>query len=83
MGLTPKIAFFLSFLCIFCIGGFFSSAVFAQKPDTIKVSLKPKPKVVSRVPSIKGTVQTYKPGNISFNGSNPAVSSSNTSKSIS
>ncbi len=81
MGLISKITFFWNFLCIFCIGVFFSSVVFAQKVDSSKISLKPKPKVVSRVPSIKGSVQTYKPGNISFNATNVSLSNSNASKS--
>ncbi len=82
MGSASKIAFFWGCLCIFCIGGFFGSAVFAQKVDSSKISLKPKPKVVSRVPSIKGSVQTYKPSNVSFNGTNVSLSNSNTSRSI-
>lgn len=74
MGSKSKIAFFWIFLCTICIGGFVSSAVFAQKIDSSKVSLKPKPKVVSRVPGIKGSVQTYKPGNIGFSSSSPSSS---------
>ncbi|MBC7615978.1 MAG: T9SS type A sorting domain-containing protein [Pedobacter sp.] len=82
MGSISKIAFFLSFLCIFCIGGLFGSAVFAQKIDSSKISLKPKPKIVSRVPVIKGSVQTYKPGNINFNGTSSSPTSASASKSI-
>ena len=78
MGSMSKIAFFWSFLCIVCIG----STVFAQKSDSIRVSIKPKPKVVSRIPTIKGSVQAYKPGNISFSGTNTLPASANSSKSI-
>lgn len=81
MGSTSKIAFFWSFLCIVCISVFTSSTVFAQKSDSIRVSIKPKPKVVSRVPTIKGTVQAYKPGNINF-GTSSTLASANSSKSI-
>ena len=83
MGSTTKIAFFWGFLCMVCIGVFTSSTVLAQKVDTVKISFKPKPKVVSRVPAIKGSVQAYRPGNISFSGSAPTtIPSSNSSKSI-
>jgi len=82
MNLRSKIAFFWSILCIICIGILTSSAVFAQKSDSIRVSIKPKAKVVSRVPSIKGSVQTYKPGNINFSATNTSLTSTNTSKSI-
>ncbi|MEJ5994302.1 T9SS type A sorting domain-containing protein [Pedobacter sp. Du54] len=61
---------------------FTSSAVFAQKTDTVKISFKPKPKVLSRVPAIKGSVQTYRPGNISFSGTGAGIPVSNSSKSI-
>jgi hypothetical protein len=37
------------------------SAIFAQKIDTTKISLKPKTKVVNNIPQIKGSVPTYKP----------------------
>ncbi len=81
MGLTSKIAFLWTCICIICIGVFTSDAVFAQKTDSVKISFKPKPKVVSRVPSIKGSVQTYRPGNINFSGTNTPVTGSNPSKS--
>ncbi len=82
MNLRSKIAFFLVVLCLVCIGAFTSSIVFAQKADSTRVSIKPKPKVVSRIPTIKGTVQTYKPGNISFSGMSIPTVSSNNPKSI-
>jgi hypothetical protein len=68
MGVKLKIALFSTALCILCMSFLNSSIVFAQKLDT-GISIKPKPRVVSRVPVIRGTVQTYRPGNISFNGS--------------
>ncbi len=81
MGPTSKITLLLAVLCIFCIGTFTSHAVFAQKADTVKVSFKPKPKVMSRVPSIKGSVQTYRPGNISFSSPNSSITSTSGLKS--
>jgi len=81
MGSTSKTAFFWSILCIFCIGCLISLPIFAQKVDSSKISIRPKPKVTTRVVAIKGSVQTYRPGNISFNGASP-ITSSNTSKSI-
>lgn len=50
-----------------------SSIVLAQKIDTSIISIKPKPRIVSRVPVIRGTVQSYRPGNISFNGANTST----------
>ncbi|RZK42028.1 MAG: T9SS type A sorting domain-containing protein [Pedobacter sp.] len=73
------IAFF-SFLCILCIGLVGSSSVFAQKPDSSKITFRPKPKVVSKIPVIKGSAPTYRPGNISFNGVTTAVSSTSSPK---
>ncbi len=40
---------------------FIGSAIFAQKVDTTKISLKPKVKSTSSIPQIKGSVPTYKP----------------------
>ena len=37
------------------------ASVFAQKADTSRFSARPKAKVISRVPVIKGSVQSYKP----------------------
>ncbi|WP_240775072.1 T9SS type A sorting domain-containing protein [Pedobacter xixiisoli] len=42
----------LSLICI---------SVFAQKADTTKFSARPKAKAISRIPVIKGSVQSYKP----------------------
>lgn len=69
MKLKPKIAFSLSLLCILCMVTLLGSSVFAQKIDTSKISYKPKPKVVSRVPQIKANITPYKPGNVSFSSS--------------
>ena len=66
MNLKPKIAFSWSLLCTICMVVFASSTVFAQKADSIKISYKPKPKVVSKVPQIKANITPYKPGNINF-----------------
>jgi len=83
MGPKSKITFFWGFLCMVCIGTFTSSNVLAQKSDSVKISFKPKPKAVSRVPIIKGSVSTYRPGNVSFSGSpSTAIPSSNSSKSM-
>jgi hypothetical protein len=70
MGIKLKIALFWTSLCILCMSFLSGSTVFAQKIDTGIISIKPKPRVVSRVPVIRGSVQTYRPGNISFNGAN-------------
>ncbi|MEE1945476.1 T9SS type A sorting domain-containing protein [Pedobacter sp. KR3-3] len=40
---------------------FLNNAAFAQKIDTTAITLKPKPKTVSRVPVIKANIQPYKP----------------------
>ncbi len=64
MDLKSKITFSVRFFCIICISIFAAGNLFAQKADTTKISLKPKPKVVSRVPQIKGSVTPYKPGNL-------------------
>jgi len=63
---TNHIAFFLRLLCIFCISSAMSLTVFGQKADSVKISIKPKPKVVSRVPVIRATVQPYRPSPIGF-----------------
>jgi Secretion system C-terminal sorting domain len=64
MNLKPKIAFSWSLLCIICMVVLMGSSVFAQKVDTAKISYKPKPKVVSRVPQIKANITPYKVGNM-------------------
>lgn len=71
----PKIALYTGLLCFFCMVSFLNVApVLAQKADTSHISIKPRPKIVSRVPVIKGSVQTYKPA-ISFNNNNNNTSS--------
>lgn len=37
------------------------ASVFAQKADTSRFSVRPKAKAISRVPVIKGSVQSYRP----------------------
>lgn len=78
MDINSKISFSWRFLCIICIGICFSSTIFAQKIDTTKITFKPKPKVVSRVPAIKANIQPYRP----FSNSNAILSTNNTAKSI-
>jgi len=70
MNKKSKIAFSWSLLCTICIVVLLGSSVFAQKIDTSKISVKPKPKVVSRIPQIKGNITPYKP-NTSMGGYNP------------
>lgn len=75
MNLKPKIAFSLSLLCTLCMVALLGSSVFAQKIDTSKISYKPKPKVVSRVPQIKANITPYKPGNVSFSSASSSFGS--------
>ncbi|WP_461788029.1 T9SS type A sorting domain-containing protein [Pedobacter sp.] len=49
----------LAYLIVMLVFGCFS--VFAQKIDTNKIWLKPKVKVASRIPVIRGSVQPYRP----------------------
>lgn len=81
MDVNSKISFSWRFLSIICLGIFFSTTIFAQKIDTTKITLKPKPKVVSRVPAIKANIQPYKPGNLSFFGG-PAILNTNKSPKV-
>lgn len=61
MNLKSKIAFSWSLLCTLCMVALLSNSVFAQKIDTSKITYKPKPKVVSRVPQINANITPYKP----------------------
>lgn len=81
MDLKSKIAFSWSFLCIIGMVILCSSAAFAQKTDTTRFSIKPKPKVVSKLPQIKANIQPYKPSSLGYTPSNGAIPSSNPSKS--
>jgi len=65
MVLKLKITFFYSIICTICMVVFFSTSAFSQKIDTTKLSIKPKPKVVSKVPIVKSTIQPYKPNSLS------------------
>jgi hypothetical protein len=53
-----------------------SSSVFAQKIDTSKISVKPKAKIVSRIPQIKASIQPYKPNLIYSSTGNTALNTS-------
>jgi len=76
MRFALKIAFPYRWFYLYGICMLLSIPVFAQKSDSVKISIKPKPKVVSRVPVIKGSVQPYRPNNISFNVSGPSLPAS-------
>lgn len=80
MSSATKIAFFYGVLCIFCLSNLLSIPVFAQKADSVKISIKPKPKVVSRIPVIKGSVQPYRPPNFSFSTTGTSVSGASLNK---
>ncbi|MGE6221287.1 T9SS type A sorting domain-containing protein [Nubsella zeaxanthinifaciens] len=60
----------LAYLIVMLVFGCLS--VFGQKIDSNKIWLKPKAKVVSRIPVIKGSVQPYRPSYnvLSSNSSN-------------
>lgn len=79
MNSASKTIFLYSFLCICCIT---SVSVFAQKTDSVKISIKPKPKVISRIPVIRGSVQPYRPGNISFGGSGNMLAEAGVTKPV-
>lgn len=81
MNLKPKIAFSWSILCTICMVVFLGSTVFAQKIDTSKISYKPKPKVVSKVPQIKANITPYKPSTTSFSLGSSQTASTPSSKS--
>lgn len=74
MNLKPKIAFSCSLVCTICMVVLLGSSVFAQKIDTSKISVKPKAKIVSRIPQIKGNIQPYRPSIIYNSTSNVILS---------
>ena len=76
----PKITFSWSLLCIICMVVLMGSSVFAQKIDTSKISIKPKAKVVSRVPQIKANIQPYKPNTIGYGSSSSTLSNTTLTK---
>lgn len=80
MDLKSKIAFSWRLLCTICIVTLCSQAVFAQKVDSTKISIKPKARVVSKVPQIKANIQPYKPSILGYNPSNNAPQSSTAAK---
>ena len=55
IALQSNVAFLTVMLSLLCL------SVFAQKTDTSRISLRPKVKAISRIPVIKGSVQSYKP----------------------
>lgn len=61
MGLKLKISLSWNILCIICAVVFIGPSVFAQKIDTTKLSIKPKAKVISKVPQLKANIPNYKP----------------------
>lgn len=66
MGLRLKIAFSKSLLSIVCMVAFACSAAFAQKIDTSRLTIKPKPKVIARLPVIKTSIQPYRPATMGY-----------------
>lgn len=81
MNLKPKITFSWSLLCTICMVILCSSSVFAQQPDSTKISFRPKAKVVSKVPQIKANIQPYKPATLGYNPNNNMLFPSTTIKS--
>lgn len=61
MVLSLKLAVSRKLICTFCILFFASSAIFAQKIDTSRLSIKPKAKIINRSPVIKTNIQPYRP----------------------
>jgi len=60
IALKGNLAYITVMLLLIC------PTVFAQKADTSRIWLKPKAKTTSKVPVIKGSVQTYKPNVYSY-----------------
>jgi hypothetical protein len=81
MDFKSKIAFSWSVLCTICIVILCSSTVFAQKVDSSKISIKPKAKIVSKVPQIKANIQPYKPNLQVYSPSNNTVPGTSIAKS--
>jgi hypothetical protein len=81
MDLQSKIALFWRFLCIFCIASLASLTVFSQKIDTSKISIKPKAKVVSKVPQIKANIQPYRNPTLGYTPSNSSIPTNSGTKS--
>jgi hypothetical protein len=75
MVIKSKIALSTYLLCAICMVILTGSAVFAQKIDTTKLSIKPKAKIVNRVPQIKSNIQPYKPSSISYNTASSSTAS--------
>lgn len=52
-----------------------SANTFAQKIDTSRISIKPKPRVVNKVPQIKANITPYKPNTYSYTTANTSINS--------
>ena len=74
---SPKITFSWKLLCIICIALLSSFTVFGQKPDTTKISIKPKVKIASKVPQIKANIQPYRPTTLGYNPANNVIPTTN------
>lgn len=77
MGFKSKISLSWNILCITCMAVLVGPSVFAQHIDTAKLSIKPKAKVVSKVPQIKANISNYKPSAINYNPSASTTSVNN------
>lgn len=73
MNLKSKIALSIKVLCTLCMVFLGSAAVFAQKIDTSKISIKPKPRVVSKIPQIKANITPYKPNTYNYSTTSNVV----------
>jgi len=78
MGSNYKISLLWNSLCIICIGILIGPSVFAQQIDTTKLSIKPKAKVVNKVPQIKANLPNYKPSSINYSPAGATISVNNT-----
>lgn len=76
MDLQSKIAFSLRLLCTFCITLLASLTVYSQKIDTSRITIKPKAKVVSKVPQIKANIQPYRIPNLGYTPSSSTSTNS-------
>jgi hypothetical protein len=80
MDFKSKITFSWGILCTICIVILCSSTVFAQKTDSTKISIKPKAKIVSKIPQIKANIQPYKPNIFNYPPTNNAPTGSSAIK---
>ncbi len=80
MKLNPKIAFSLNILCAIGMVFLFGTTVLAQKIDTAKITIKPKAKIVSKVPVIKADIIPYKPRTLGYGSQNAGAPASTAPK---